>query len=236
MLATVARGVASVQVEGEDFPPERKQPAHRRGLSFVVAIILHVLVLWGLTSSISFHFAEPDEWLSEPKIVALAPRIVPPPPDVQTFGPVDVVTTQPRFRPRVPTVARQRREGDPALAVWKYLCNRDISLSVATERGCPEFHFGDVDLGFMSPLNRAGDSGVMLGADTKTMTLDEAAVARGWIKPPPPKGQTGLGGKTDKSHADPTERFGPFPWDEAGSKGATQSWSKDRPEVVPDLQ
>jgi hypothetical protein len=227
--------MGSDQAEGEAFPPERSPAAHRRGLSFAVAVVVHVLILWGLASSIAFRFVEPPERKSEPKIVALAPRIVPPPPDVERVGPTDVLTTQPRFRPRMPAMARARREGDPALAVWKYLCNRDGSLSEATQRSCPEFHFGDVDLGALDPLNRGGDSGVMLGADSRTMTLEEAAVAKGWIKTPPPKGQTGLAEKTDKSHPDPTERFGPYPWDEGSSKGTTHSWSKDRPEVTPDL-
>ena len=169
--------------------------------------------------------------------MALAPRVTPPPPDVEILGPLNVVVAQPRFRPRTPAMVRQRREGDPALAVWKYLCNRDGSLSVAVQRGCPEFQFGDVDLGLLDPLNRSGDSGVLLGADTKTMTLEEAAVSRGWIKMPPPKGQSGLVNRTDKSHVDPaTDRNGPLPWDVGSSKGASPSWSKDRPEVVPDLQ
>ncbi|MCE9521027.1 MAG: hypothetical protein K8S25_01185 [Alphaproteobacteria bacterium] len=68
---------------------------------------------------------------------------------------------------------------------------------MAVQRGCPEFQFGDVNLGLLDPLNRSGDSGVLLGADTKTMTLEEAGVARGWITRPAPKGQSALAGKTD---------------------------------------
>lgn len=178
----------------------------------------------------------PDQ-MSEPRIVALAPRDVPPPPDVETFGAVDAIATLPRFRPRLGAMALQRREGDPALAVWTYLCNRDGSLSEAVRRECPEFRFGDAALGMNDPLNRSGDIGALLGSDTATMTLEEAAVSRGWIKMPPPKGQTGLVNRTDKSHSDPaSDRLGPLPWDVGASKGATPTWSKDRPEVVPDFQ
>ena len=173
------------QAEGEAFSPER-DPAHRRALSFAVAVAVHLLILWGLATPIVLRFLEPPEHKSEPKIFAVAPRIVPPPPDVERLGSSDVVTTQPRFRPRMPAMVRERREGDPALAVWKYLCNRDSSLSEATRRNCPEFHLGDVDLGTLDPLNRTGDSGVMLGADTATMSLEEAGRAKRWIKPKMP--------------------------------------------------
>jgi hypothetical protein len=209
----------------------------RFGLAIVLAVAVHAIALWGLASSIAFRFDTPDERKSEPKVVALAPRIVPPPPNVTKLGPTDVIVTmQPRFRPRMPAVAPQRRYGDPALAIWSYLCNRDFSLSQATEVSCPPPGFGNVDLGVLDPLNRTGDVGALMGPDTATMSLDEAGVARGWVKMPPAKGQTGLAGKTDKSHADPTERFGPMPWDEGGSKGTSYSWSKGRTEVVPDHQ
>ena len=221
----------------ETFQTGRTQAARQRWLSVAVAIFLHGMIFWGFATAISFRFSEPPDQFSEPRIVALAPRVAPPPPDIDKLGPVEVVTTLPRFRPRLAAMARQRREGDPALAVWKYLCNRDGSLSVAVQRDCPEFHFGDVELGLFDPLNRSGDSGVLLGAHTATMTLEEAAAARGWIKMPPPKGQTGLVNRTDKSHSDPAaERLGPLPWDVGSSKGAAASWSKDRPEVVPDFQ
>jgi hypothetical protein len=201
-----------------------------------LALALHVLALWAFVSSMTFHFVDPEERKPEPKFVAVAPRIVPPPPDLTRIGPIDVVKTQPRFRPRLPAMVREQVLGDPALAIWKYLCNRDYAISDATQVGCPSFSLGSIGLGVLDPLNRTGDVGALFGADTTSMTLDEAAVARGWIKPPPPKGQTGLATKTDKSHADPTERLGPMPWDEGLSKGTTTSWSKDRPEVVPDLQ
>jgi len=210
-----------------------RAPSVRHGAAIALAVLIHVLVFWGLANSLFFRF--PEERKAEPKILALAPRIVPPPPSVTKLGPTDIITALPRFRPRVSAVSPQRRQGDPALAIWTYLCNRDLTLSAATQRACPD-DFGAVSLGVLDPLNRAGDVGALFGADTATMSLEEAAVARGWIKPPPPKGQQGLAGKTDRSYADPTERFGPLPWEEGGSKGTTYSWSKDRPEVVPDLQ
>jgi hypothetical protein len=213
-----------------------ERPRGRFGVAFSVALVLHALMGWALVSSISFQVVEPEEQKPEPKLVAVAPRMVPPPPDVTRIGPIDVITKQPRFRPRVPTMVRERVWGDPALAIWKYLCNRDYALSDATQVGCPSFSLGTIGLDVLDPINRRGDVGALLGPDTATMSLDEAALARGWIKPLPPKGQTGLVNKTDKSHADPTERFGPMPWDEGPSKGTTKSWSKDRPEVVPDLQ
>ena len=194
-------------------------------------------MFWGLAASILFRAPDAAEELIEPRIVALAPREVPPPPEVETLGSTDAVATLPRFRPRLGVPALQRREGDPALAVWTYLCNRDGSLSEAVRRDCPEFQFGDVMLGMRDPLNRSGDVGALFGADTTTMSLEEAAVARGWIKMPPPKGQSGLVNRTDKSHSDPaSDRLGPLPWDVGSSKGATSSWTKGRPEVVPDLQ
>ena len=194
-------------------------------------------MFWGLAASIFFRSPDATEDLSVPRIVALAPRDVPPPPDVEKLGPADAVAILPRFRPRLGALSRQRRDGDPALAVWKYLCNRDSSVGEAVQRDCPEFHFGDVMLGMRDPLNRSGDIGALLGADTATMSLEEAAVARGWIKMPPPKGQSGLVNRTDKSHSDPaSDRLGPLPWDVGSSKGATPSWTKDRPEVVPELQ
>ena len=79
-------------------------------------------------------------------------------------------------------MVRERRQGDPALAIWKYLCNRDSSLSEAVQVSCP-FQFGDVDLGLLDPLNRQGDVGAMFGADTATMTLDEVGKAKGWKRP-----------------------------------------------------
>jgi hypothetical protein len=213
-----------------------ERPRDRFGAAFALALVLHGLAVWGLISSISFRMVEPEEQKPEPKFVAVAPRMTPPPPDVTRIGPIDVITKKPRFRPRLPTMVRERVWGDPALAIWKYLCNRDYALSDATQVGCPSFSLGSIGLDVLDPVNRRGDVGALLGADTTTMSLDEAALARGWIKPPPPKGQGGLANKTDKSYPDPTERLGPMPWDEGLSKGTTSSGSKNRPEVVPDLQ
>lgn len=214
-----------------------RAPASRFVAAVAVALALHGLVLVVLAYSISFQLPAPES--TEPRIVAVAQRPVPPPPDVSELGDVDAVTALPRFRPRSPatiSVARHRQYGDPALAIWKHLCNRDQTLSVATARDCPP-NFGQVDLGAFDPLNRTGDVGALFGAGTATMSLEEAAVARGWIKMPPPKGQSGLANRTDKSHADPAaDRFGPMPWDVGSSKGATPTWSKDRPEAVPDLR
>jgi hypothetical protein len=97
------------------------------------------------------------------------------------------VTTLPRFRPRVPAAVpqRMRREGDPALAIWTYLCNRDFNLSEATRIRCPT-DFGSFDFGLLDPLNRRGDVGALFGPDTTTMSLDEVAKKKGWLKPNAP--------------------------------------------------
>jgi len=155
-------------------------------LSVVIALIVHVAVLWALASSMLFQLPV-ERPPPEPKIVALAPQLLPPPPDVEKFGPVDIITSQPRFRPREAAVVpeRQKREGDPALAVWKHLCNDDISLSVATRRECPP-NFGNVDMSALDPLNRTGDVGALFGPDTTTMSLDEVAKKKGWLKPKAP--------------------------------------------------
>lgn len=153
-------------------------------MAFGAAVVLHVVALWALAHSIWFEF--PLEIRSEPKIVAVAARLTPPPPDVEAFGPVDVIATLPRFRPRAPALVpqRQKREGDPALAIWTYLCNRDGELSTAARVGCPT-DFSLVDMGLFDPLNRTGDVGALFGADTATMSLDEAAKKKGWLKPKP---------------------------------------------------
>lgn len=157
----------------------------RFGVGVAAALVLHVLALWALAASISFQL--PAEAPPEPKIVALAPQSQPPPPDVEKFGPVDIITSQPRFRPREAAAVpeRQAREGDPALAVWKHLCNGDISLSVAARRECPP-NFGSVNMSSLDPLNRTGDVGALFGPDTTSMSLDEVAKKKGWLKPKAP--------------------------------------------------
>lgn len=183
----------------ERFSSDGPPSAVRRALAFAVAIVLHVAVLWALAVSISIQFVEPDEIKYEPKIIAMAPRVLPPPPDVEQIGPIDIETKRPRFRPRAPVISREIREGDPALAVWTYLCNRDRALSPTVKVACPDPPTGDVSLGLLDPLNRRGDFGIMFGRSTKTMTLDEAGVARGWIKEPPKQGQGALLDTTDNS-------------------------------------
>lgn len=169
----------------ETEPSIAADPRVRFGLAVGVAVLFHIVVLWALGYSISFQL--PVEPPLEPKIVLVAPTLSPPPPDVETIGPVDVMLAVPRFRPRVPAVVpqRQQREGDPALAVWSYLCNRDYSLSQATRVGCPPDLSG-FDFSLLDPLNRSGDIGALLGTDTTTMSLDEAATKRGWVKPKSP--------------------------------------------------
>jgi hypothetical protein len=51
--------------------------------------------------------------------------------------------------------------------------------------GCPS-DFGKVDMSVLDPLNRTGDVGALFGADTTTMSLDEVAGKRGWVKPKSP--------------------------------------------------
>ena len=174
----------------------RFEQTSRFGIAFVVAVVIHVLALVGLALSISFR--APELAVVEPQIVAVA--LPPPPPPLDAAGANDAPMMMPRFRPREPlglTPEVRERFGNPALAVWRYLCNRDPALGAAAQRACPE-GFGTVDLGVRDPLNRQGDAGVMLGNDTATMSLEEAGVARGWIKPPPQRGQSGLAGKTDQ--------------------------------------
>jgi hypothetical protein len=168
-----------------------------RVLGGAVALILHVGVLLLLASSIAFRM--PDERAREPHIVALAPQLLPPPPpDIEQIGPQDVITVQPRFRPRAAaTPARQRPQGDPALAVWSYLCNRDLALSEAARRDCPAFDFGQVGLGLFDPLNRTGDVGALMGPDTATMSLDEIGRKKGWFKPKHPWPAEGARAKGD---------------------------------------
>ena len=140
---------------------------------------------------------EPDK--PAPEIVTLV-AVPPPPPEVRALGPTEAITTMPLFRPRVPlgmSVDQQQRYGDPALAIWKYLCNRDDTLAPAVRRDCPAPTFGSIDEDMRAPLSRQGDAGVMLGAETRSMSLEEAGVARGWTKKPPPRGQSGLANKTD---------------------------------------
>jgi hypothetical protein len=182
----------------ERFSSDGPPSAARRTIAFAVALVLHIAILWALAASISFRFEEPDEVKSEPKIIAMAPRVTPPPPDVVQIGPIDIETQRPRFRPRVPVISRQIQEGDPALAVWRYLCNRDYALSAVVKVACPQPP-ADVNLGLLAPLNRRGDTGIMFGPSTKTMSLDEAGVARGWTKPKPMQGQGMLLDKTDNS-------------------------------------
>ena len=52
-------------------------------------------------------------------------------------------------------------------------------------------------MAILEPLNRRGDSGAMLGADTVTMSLEEAGVAKGWIRPRRASGQSRLVSATD---------------------------------------
>lgn len=161
----------------------RVDQTSRLAVALLGALAVHVLALVGLALAISFQL--PEREVVEPHIVAIAAP-PPPPPDVDTAGPSDAVAMVPRFRPREPlgvTPERRQHFGDPALAVWKYLCNRDLSLSDAVHRDCPEFNLGNVDLGVRDPLNRQGDSGVMLGNDSTTMSLEEAGRKRRWIKP-----------------------------------------------------
>jgi len=163
---------------------DREDAAHRgRAASFAAAVVLHVLILWGLASAISFRFLEREARDVEAAIVAVAPPIVPPPPDVEATAARDVALALPRFRPRIPKggATRTRRFGDPALAVWSYLCTRDLSLSEATERECPYFGFGQI--AGQDPLNRSGDIGALLTSDMATMTLEEAGRAKRWLRP-----------------------------------------------------
>ncbi|MFM9864833.1 MAG: hypothetical protein ACKVRO_14620 [Micropepsaceae bacterium] len=159
----------------------------RFGLALVGALVVHVLVLVGLAFSISFQPLKPP--VIERQIVAVvAAPPPPPPPDVETFASEDAPVMVPRFRPRQPVgVAPERRQrfGDPALAVWRHLCNRDPALGEAVQRACPE-DFGTVDLSVRDPLNRQGDSGIMLGNDSTTMSLEEAGRKKGWVKPASP--------------------------------------------------
>ena len=186
------RRVTSDQIHG-DF--EHTQ-THRRWRSYGAALLVHAAIIWGLALTIIVRLPEPPEHKRDPQLVVLAPRIVPPPPDVEKLGPLDVVTKQPRFRPRMPPMVRERRPGDPALAIWKYLCNRDSSLSEAAQVSCP-FQFGDADLGLLDPLNRRGDVGAMFGADTTTMTLDEVGKAKGWARRKSPWQADGARAKGD---------------------------------------
>jgi hypothetical protein len=187
--------VAGYQFDGEFSERE----THQRGASFVAAVAVHVLIVWALAYAISSQLTEPPEPTIEPRVVLLAPPLVPPPPSAEQLGPVDVVMTVPRFRPRTPRAPAhrdQKRSGDPRLAIWKYLCNRDPSLGVAVQRNCP-FDFGSVDLSASDPLNRTGDIGALLGADTTTMSLEEAGRAKGWFKPKAPWPGDGARAKGD---------------------------------------
>ncbi len=161
----------------------RFEQTRQYGVALAGALAIHVIALVALGLSISFHL--PETAPVEPRIVAVT-MPPPPPPDVEVFGAIDAPVMIPRFRPRMPlglSPERRQRTGDPALAVWKYLCNRDHSLGEAVRRDCPESDFSAVDLSVRDPLNRQGDSGVILGNDTATMSLEEVGRKKRWIKP-----------------------------------------------------
>jgi hypothetical protein len=170
----------------------------RYGIAALGALAVHALVLTALVWSISFQ--PPPLEVIEPRIVAISPA-PPPPPDVSSaLADIDAPMMVPRFRPREPlgmNPERRERFGDPALAIWKHLCNRDTALSEAAQRACPPLGYS-ADMSVRDPLNRQGDAGVMLGAETATMSLEEAGVKRGWIRPPAQRGQSGLAAKTDQ--------------------------------------
>ena len=164
----------------------RADQTSRFGLALLGALAVHALALLALGLSISFELPKPE--VVEPRIVAIAAP-PPPPPDVEALAPTDAPIVVPRFQPREPlgvNSEKRQRTGDPALAVWKYLCNRDMALSDAVRRECPAFNFGAVDLGVRDPLNRQGDAGVMIGNDTATMSLEEVGRKKGWVKPGSP--------------------------------------------------
>ena len=171
----------------------------RHGFAVVAALAFHVLAIGALALAISFQLPQPE--VVEPRVVAIATK-PPPPPDVEVAGPAnDVLLMSPRFRPReplgVPPEVREK-SGSPGLAVWTYLCNKNDTLSEAANKACPPETFGTADMSVRDPLNRQGDAGVMFGAETSTMTLQEAGIKRGWMKKPPAQGQSGLAETTDQ--------------------------------------
>ena len=166
-------------------------------LAVSAAVAVHALLLWLLAGAIALQMETKPEGEPVPNVQVMT-RYVPPPPDLSQAGVGAHLVQLPRFRPRqINAIRWGYGTGDPALAIWRYLCNRDISLSDATDTACPSASFNDVDMAILEPLNRRGDSGAMLGADTVTMSLEEAGVAKGWIRPRRASGQSRLVSATD---------------------------------------
>ena len=160
-----------------------RQDQIRFGFALAVAIAVHAIAFGLLAFSISDQLRLPEA--VEPRFVSVV-QPPPPPPDVRADAHAeDFEVVAPRFRPREPmglTPEARQRFGDPALAVWKYLCNRDAAIGDAAQKDCPAFALGGIDPSFRDPLNRQGDVGAMFGAETATMSLEEAGRHKGWVR------------------------------------------------------
>jgi hypothetical protein len=192
----------------------------RRAAPWAAAVVLHVLFF----IAAGYLITAPPEWLkSEPDTEQSFEVVHLPPPPPRVDGELAPTSSSimPRFRPRyflprgVPLITTHEY-GSAAEALFRYWCSNRPDTIEAAGRLCPS----DVPFNGLAALpERNGligepDAGALLGAGDQGMTLDEAAVRRGWIKPKPPTGQDALKAKTDKTvgaHSD--DVYGGFPWD-----------------------
>lgn len=206
-------------VPSEAVRPGSLKFASTRAFPWAAAIALHVLlvILAGYLIAPPRFALKPER---EKEEVFAVVRLPPEPPRIQGAPADTSFNIMPRFRPRyhlpkgVPLITTTER-GSAAEALFRYWCTNRPDTIEAAGRMCPS----DVPFNGLAALPERGglgndDASTLLGAADRGMTLDEAAVRRGWAKPRPPAGQDALKETTDKTtgaHSD--EVYGIYPWE-----------------------
>lgn len=183
---------------------EEAEQATRRDLSIAFGLAVNAVFIGAFIGAFEVSLEPKQGWQEEPQITVVGVPPSPMPPSVEEIIPIEPIAVAPKVRVR--PAAGTGPKGDPAKAVWAYLCNRDSAVGEIVDRACPQFTLIEPA---QRPVKRVPSNDAVYGRQLATGddVASDAVASDAAIDPTPAR-----------------ERLGsPFPWDERAAATNTDN-------------
>jgi hypothetical protein len=175
--------------------------------SLGAAVAINALLFWLASIAPMGHLPGVEQAPREAPVEIVVRRRVPPPPDLSRLADTPSAVLPPRFRPRspvlkpIPDLRRETLLPPPRLRLNLNPCDpADDDQGLRPDCAPPR-----------DWVRADRDASDLLGSQTQGYSLDEVAVARGWIKPKPRTGQDAMAAQTDTTLPQSIFKDAPFP-------------------------
>lgn len=175
--------------------------------SLATAVAINFCLFWLASIAPMGRLAGMDMTSRVSPVEIVMPRRIPPPPDLSNLTDAPPSSLPLRFRPQ-----NRMLRAHPGIDTNTPVSALRLRLNLNPCDPAADDGIEKPECAPPSQWQRADrDASVLLGAKAQGYTLDEVAVARGWIKPKPSRGQDSMAAKTDMTLPGSIFQDPPFP-------------------------